>query len=77
MELLREVWRAPAGMGTNIVEVYINYLRRKLGQTGLQESGHQCLIRTVRGAGYILVRGGLASSAAAWSEARLLEQVAG
>ncbi len=41
-ELLREVWRMPLGAGataartsrmdTNIVEVYINYLRKKLGR---------------------------------------------
>jgi DNA-binding response OmpR family regulator len=62
-ELLREVWRCPQGMGTNIVEVYINYLRKKLGRglsrglgRGLEtmrESG-QAVIRTVRGEGYLL-----------------------
>ena len=50
MDLLREVWRAPPAMGTNIVEVYINYLRRKLGS----QAGHDSVIRTVRGEGYVL-----------------------
>ena len=86
MELLREAWRTRAGMGngmstngmtTNIVEVYINYLRKKLGQTRLHGAGHECVIRTVRGAGYILAPSGLQTNAAAWSEASLLEQVAG
>jgi DNA-binding response OmpR family regulator len=53
-ELLREVWRSPAGMGTNIVEVYINYLRRKLGRARAAES----VIRTVRGEGYLLSAAG-------------------
>jgi len=53
-ELLREVWRMPqaeiaAGPGTNIVEVYINYLRKKLGT---KPAGS--VIRTVRGEGYRL-----------------------
>ena len=77
MDLLREVWHAQAGMGTNLVEVYINYLRRKLGQTGLHGYRNECLIRTVRGEGYILARGSLEMSAAAWNETRLLEQAAG
>jgi len=77
IDLLREVWRAPAGTGTNVVEVYINYLRRKLGQTRLHGYGHECLIRTVRGEGYILTRGILDANAAVWGETRLLEQVAG
>lgn len=39
------------GMGTNIVEVYINYLRKKLGPV---RAGRQSVIRTVRGEGYLL-----------------------
>jgi len=60
-ELLREVWRTmPGGAGTNIVEVYINYLRRKLGATLSQGLGTMrvrspSVIRTVRGEGYVLV----------------------
>jgi DNA-binding response OmpR family regulator len=58
-ELLREVWRMPAGMGTNIVEVYVNYLRKKLGNTlgrsfGTMRPRGSSVIRTVRGEGYVL-----------------------
>jgi DNA-binding response OmpR family regulator len=58
-ELLREVWRMPAETGTNIVEVYINYLRKKLGGNPCQGSGHsmagsRSVIRTIRGEGYVL-----------------------
>lgn len=45
-QLLAEVWLMPAETGTNIVDVYVNYLRRKLdGEVG-------SLIETVRGRGY-------------------------
>ncbi len=58
-ELLREVWRSPVGMGTNIVEVYINYLRKKLGNGlgrsfGRARAAGESVIRTVRGEGYLL-----------------------
>jgi DNA-binding response OmpR family regulator len=69
-ELLHEVWRMPDGAestrgakdsaGTNIVEVYINYLRKKLGAgaparlSGAIRSSGQSVIRTVRGEGYLL-----------------------
>jgi DNA-binding response OmpR family regulator len=67
-ELLREVWRMPLGAGadaartnrmdTNIVEVYINYLRKKLGRNSTAPQGacgvRHAVIRTVRGAGYLL-----------------------
>ena len=66
-ELMREVWQAGDGVGmsgvgtnggagTNIVEVYINYLRKKLGRLEVAEAGRS-LIRTVRGEGYILSSG--------------------
>jgi DNA-binding response OmpR family regulator len=77
MELLREVWRAPEGMRTNIVEVYINYLRRKLGQTRANGSRLECVIRTVRGEGYVLTRGGMAKFETPRSEAPMLVQAAG
>jgi DNA-binding response OmpR family regulator len=84
MELLQEVWRAPAGMGTNIVEVYINYLRKKLGRKsgrGL-ERGFQARssIRTVRGVGYVLAHANSeagSEDAQRWTEAETLEQRAG
>jgi len=67
-ELLREVWRMPFGAGsnaartsrmdTNIVEVYINYLRKKLGRnpgaTRTASGGRSSVIQTVRGEGYLL-----------------------
>ena len=61
-ELLREVWPEHAGIGTNIVEVYVNYLRKKLGRTlgrsfGAMRAAGSCVIRTVRGEGYVLDAG--------------------
>lgn len=47
--LLAEVWKVDAGADTNVVDVYINYLRRKL-KDGPKDS----LIQTVRGRGYSL-----------------------
>ena len=81
-ELLREAWRTPAGMGTNgvstnIVEVYINYLRKKLGQTARRRAGEGCVIRTVRGAGYILAREDSQTRAAAGNGMHTQEQLAG
>jgi DNA-binding response OmpR family regulator len=47
--LLSEVWKESTENGTNIVDVYVNYLRRKLGEDGLTP-----LIQTVRGLGYAI-----------------------
>ena len=47
--LLAEVWNEPGENGTNIVDVYVNYLRKKLGDDGLAP-----LIQTVRGLGYAI-----------------------
>ena len=55
-QLLTEVWRMDAETGTNVVDVYVNYLRRKVGG-GLDNEAHPGLIETVRGMGYRL--GGL------------------
>lgn len=54
-ELLREVWQMEPDSGTNVVDVYINYLRRKLAAA--HPDGHSSVpvIETVRGAGYRLV----------------------
>ena len=51
-ELAAHIWHAaaPSDGGTNIVDVYVSYLRRKLGTLG-----RQSLIRSVRGVGYELV----------------------
>jgi DNA-binding response OmpR family regulator len=52
-ELLREVWQMSPAAGTNVVDVYVNYLRKKLGAVALNEDadGHS-VIETVRGEGY-------------------------
>ncbi|MGP8259479.1 MAG: response regulator transcription factor [Acidobacteriaceae bacterium] len=55
-QLMAEVWQMPTDSGTNVVDVYINYLRRKLDAEGLH-GGNVGLIETVRGMGYRL--GGL------------------
>jgi DNA-binding response OmpR family regulator len=47
--LLSKVWHQDFGVTTNVVEVYIAYLRKKVDAPGEQK-----LIRTVRGAGYAL-----------------------
>ncbi len=44
-EILDHVWDAASGVHPNVVEVYVGYLRRKLGRR---------LVETVRGAGYRL-----------------------
>ena len=45
-DLLQNVFGMPSDAVTNVVDVYINYLRRKLGPDGAK------LIETVRGSGY-------------------------
>jgi len=45
LEILDHVWDAAADVSPNAVEVYVGYLRRKLGRQ---------LVETVRGAGYRL-----------------------
>lgn len=49
-ELLAEVWQTQEQTGTNLVDVYVNYLRRKVNEPGEEMP----LIETVRGAGYRL-----------------------
>ncbi len=53
-ELLREVWQMSPDTGTNVVDVYINYLRRKLAAALPEGQNGPELIETVRGAGYML-----------------------
>jgi DNA-binding response OmpR family regulator len=48
-QLLKGVWRYDHDPGTNVVQVYVGYLRRKLGRTG-----NPAPIETVRSAGYRL-----------------------
>jgi len=52
-ELLREVWQMSPDAGTNVVDVYVNYLRKKLGSAAVGEDadGHS-VIETLRGEGY-------------------------
>jgi DNA-binding response OmpR family regulator len=51
-ELLTEVWQSTPGAGTNIVDVYITYLRRKFAAARRGESPRGSVIETVRGSGY-------------------------
>jgi DNA-binding response OmpR family regulator len=50
--LLSEVWGQEFGIETNVVDVYIGYLRKKVDGEGKPR-----LIQTVRGAGYALREG--------------------
>ncbi len=72
-ELLKEVWQMSPDAGTNVVDVYVNYLRKKLcaGQPSMVcEAGAEVeadrLIETVRGEGYAI---GVASGATAGVQA--------
>jgi DNA-binding response OmpR family regulator len=47
--LMREVWNTPFDPSTNIVDVYMKYLRDKI-----DVKGDVKLLRTVRGVGYVL-----------------------
>jgi DNA-binding response OmpR family regulator len=49
VELLESVWNMEPAQTTNIVDVYINYLRRKL-----KDPPPGFLLRTVRGQGYLV-----------------------
>lgn len=59
-ELLREVWQMTPDAGTNVVDVYVNYLRKKLGGTQMagrdsgEIGGADRVIETVRGEGYVM-----------------------
>jgi DNA-binding response OmpR family regulator len=59
-QLLSDVWQMAERTGTNVVDVYVNYVRRKLDDAGRDAMGFGAgsgMIETVRGAGYRL--GGL------------------
>ncbi len=45
--IIKHVWKLSSDTMTNVVDVYINYLRKKIDL-----EGSESLIRTVRGAGY-------------------------
>lgn len=57
-DLLRDVWQASPAAGTNVVDVYVNYLRKKLGAARLEAHGDlfgpDRVIETVRGEGYVM-----------------------
>jgi DNA-binding response OmpR family regulator len=53
-ELLSYVWSGAANSGTNIVDVYITYLRKKLNAAHPEEPAGLSAIETVRGSGYRL-----------------------
>src|ERR1700749_4320400 len=58
--IVEQVWKLNFDTMTNVVDVYINYLRRKV------DSGHErALIRTVRGVGYQICGRGPAPGASA------------
>jgi DNA-binding response OmpR family regulator len=53
-ELLSEVWHSALDSGTNIVDVYVTYLRRKLAASHPGDKSAASAIETVRGQGYRL-----------------------
>ncbi len=48
--ILNEVWEYDFDPGSNVVDVYVGYLRKKLNMPGLEP-----MVKTVRGAGYRLI----------------------
>ena len=50
-QITEHVWRQDAEPSTNVVDVYINYLRKKIDADGFPP-----LLHTVRGVGYVLRR---------------------
>jgi len=51
-QILRQVWHDQRSAASNVIEVYVRYLRQKL-----EEGGERRLIHTVRGRGYCLSDG--------------------
>lgn len=49
IELLESVWGIDYNTNTNVVDVYISYLRSKI-----ESQGHAKLIRTIKGRGYMI-----------------------
>ena len=48
-QILDAVWGAEPDVYSNVVDLYVHYLRRKLGELGRADR-----LRTVRGVGYML-----------------------
>lgn len=61
-ELLAEVWQSSPDAGANVVDVYVNYLRKKLAAAH-QEEMASSMIETVRGHGYRLRAANIAAEA--------------
>ena len=61
-ELLEQVWQMAPETPTNVLDVYVNYLRRKLGAAS---DAPATLIETVRGIGYRMAARPVAINAAA------------
>lgn len=61
-DLLEQVWQMPAETVTNVLDVYVNYLRRKLSAVS---DAPTALIETVRGTGYRMASRSAGLSAAA------------
>jgi len=51
-ELLTEVWHSNTEAGTNVVDVYVTYLRKKLTTAHPEDNVWTSVIETVRGLGY-------------------------
>ena len=51
-QILSEVWNDDQGTSSNVIEVYVRYLRQKL-----EQGGEKRLIHTIRGRGYSLSDG--------------------
>jgi two-component system, OmpR family, copper resistance phosphate regulon response regulator CusR len=49
LDILEQVWSIDFDMGTNVVDVYVNYLRKKIDR-----DPHKKLLHTVIGMGYVL-----------------------
>ncbi|MCW2921085.1 MAG: two component transcriptional regulator, winged helix family [Thermoleophilia bacterium] len=52
-QIVDEIWSGDVTEGSNLVDVYVGYLRRKL-----EAQGEPRIIRTVRGRGFLLAPGG-------------------
>lgn len=74
-ELLREVWQMSPDAGTNVVDVYVNYLRKKLGAAGVDGDADYPVIETVRGEGYQM--GGLKKTGSRRTECHAEAMLAG
>jgi DNA-binding response OmpR family regulator len=53
-ELLSHVWHSTPEAGTNVVDVYVTYLRKKLAAAHPEDNQGESAIETVRGSGYRL-----------------------